>query len=405
MKPETLARRLPLAIISIIVLAGGVFILERPASTLTAAPVATAPLVVSVAQVEQQDVRIWSEFSGRLEAVERVAVRSRVVGEVNALHFTEGELVNKGDLLVTIDPLPFAAEVQRAQAQVAAAQSRLDYANTELARAQKLWPARAIAERELDERANARTTAAADLTSAQALLQMARLNLGHTSIRAPVAGRVGRREVTVGNLVDAGPTAPVLTTLVSVNPIYASFDADEPTVTRALNGLGAPNNRKSQLPRIPVEMMHADGQSTLAVQGHLQLIDNQVDTASGTMRVRAQFDNPDGRLTPGQFVRLRLGQAETRDALLVSERAIGTDQNRRYVMVVGDDNLAEYREVTVGAMVNGLRVITQGLNPGERIVVNGLQRVRPGTAVAPQEVSMLGSDAPVSSVNPDNKRT
>jgi len=404
MKFETLARRLPLAIISIVVLASGVFFAVRPVSTLTAAPAGTAPLAVSVAQVEQQDVRVWSEFSGRLEAVERVAVRSRVVGEVNALHFTEGELVNKGDLLVTIDPLPFAAEVQRAQAQVAAAQSRLSYANTELARAQRLWPARAIAERELDERANAQKTAAADLVSAQALLQMARLNLGYTNIRAPVAGRVGRREVTVGNQVDAGPTAPVLTTLVSVNPIYASFDADESTVTRALNGLGTSNNRQSQLPRIPVEMQ-ADGQSTPPVQGHLQLIDNQVDTASGTVRVRAQFDNADGRLTPGQFVRLRLGQAETRGALLVSERAIGTDQNRRYVMVVGDDNLAQYREVTVGSPVNGLRVITQGLNPGERIVVNGLQRVRPGMVVAPQVVSMLASDAPVSSVNPDNKRT
>lgn len=404
MKTNLWLRRLPGALVGVVVLGAAAYGWSRPSSTPGAAPVAAVPLAVSVAQVERQDVRVWRQFSGRLEAVEQVVVRSRVVGEVQALHFTEGELVNKGDLLVTIDPLPYAAEVQRAEAQVAGAQSRLSLAAADLARAQRLWPARAIAERELDERANAQKTAAADLASAQASLQMARLNLGYTGIRAPVAGRVGRREVTVGNLVDAGPNAPVLTTLVSVNPIYASFDADEAAVNQALNSLEQAQDRQGQLAQIPVDMQ-VDGSAQPSRQGRLQLIDNHVDTRSGTVRLRARFDNADGRLTPGQFVRLNLGQAHARTALLVSERAIGTDQNRRYVMVVGTDNVAQYRDVVVGDRANGMRIITQGLEPGEQVVVNGLQRLRPGMVVAPQVVPMLASDAALAPVTPDNNRT
>ena len=193
-------------------------------------------------------------------------------------------------------------------------------------------------------------------------------------MRAPVAGRVGRLEITVGNLVPAGPGAPVLTTLVSVNPIYASFDADEHVVLRALH----------------------DGQKAIAVEaetvtnggrqlrGRLQLIDNQVNTRSGTVRVRAVFDNKDGSLIPGQFVKLRMGKAKTEQALLVSERAVGTDQSKRFVFVVGPDDKAIWREVTLGGTANGQRIVTSGLEAGERIVVNGLQRVRPGAQLAPQ---------------------
>jgi multidrug efflux system membrane fusion protein len=349
---------------------------------------APPPMPVSVATVTESDIAAWDEFSGRLEAVERVDIRSRVAGVVQATHFREGALVAKGDLLVTIDPAPYEAEVARAEAQVAAAQARATYTGSEYARARRLWDDRAISQRELDDRQNAQREAEANLKAAQAQLQSARLSLGYTQVRAPVAGRIGKLEVTVGNLLAAGPGAPVLTTLVSVSPIYASFDADEKTVARALKGIsGFGSSARQALGRIPVQMGTSDVTDT-PYTGKLQLIDNQVDARSGTVRVRAVFDNKDGQLMPGQFARIRMGQAQTARTLLVSERAIGTDQNKKYVLVVGAGNKTEYREVTLGAPIDGLRTVHSGLRAGERIVVNGLQRVRPGDVVQPQDVPM-----------------
>jgi membrane fusion protein, multidrug efflux system len=350
-----------------------------------------AAIPVFVAVVEQRDVALWDEFSGRLEAVERVEVRSRVAGAVKAVHFREGALVKEGDLLITIDPDPYAAEVERAKAQVLAAEARLGYAQKEQERARRLQQANsgAISESNVDQRVGAHREAEGNLKAAQAALQTAQLNLDYTQVRAPVAGRVGKLEITVGNLIAAGPGAPVLTSLVSVDPIYASFNADEEVVARALKALGA--NAHAQVDRIPVRMNTATTNGTTH-EGHLQLIDNQVDARSGTVRVRAMFGNADGSLIPGQFARLRMGQPKTEPALVVNERAIGTDQNKKYVMVVGDDNKAAYREVTLGVFVDGLRMVTNGLTAGERIVVNGLQRVRPGALVNPKLVSMTGSD-------------
>ena len=360
------------------VLSGGALYLRsssaetKPAAGMqNAAPQA---LPVPVAVIEEREVTTWDEFSGRLEAVERVDVRSRVAGAVQAVHFNEGALVKKGDLLVTIDPDPYAAEVERGQAQVVAAQARLNYAKSEHQRARRLWEESAIARRELDERVNGEQEADANLRAAQAALQSSKLNLQYTQVRAPVSGRVGRLEITVGNLVAAGPGAPVLTTLVSVNPIYASFDADEHVVLRLLHD-GAKT--------VPVEAETVTNGGR-QLKGRLQLIDNQVNTKSGTVRVRAVFDNKDGSLMPGQFVKLRMGSAKAEPALLVSERAIGTDQSKRFVIVVGPDDKAIWREVTLGGTANGQRIVTSGLEAGERIVVNGLQRVRPGALLAPQ---------------------
>jgi len=346
------------------------------------AQAAPAAVPVSVATVERRAVTPYEEFSGRLEAVERVEVRARVSGAVQSAHFTEGALVKAGDLLVTIDPAPYAAEVDRGEAQVAAAQARLDNAITEQGRSERLWKEQAIAQRELDASVNTRRAAEADLRAARAALQIAKLNLGYTQVRAPVAGRVGKIEITAGNLVAAGPGAPILTSLVSVSPIYASFDADETVVTRALHEV-ASGRASPAIEHIPVGIETTENDKPLL--GHLQLIDNQVNAKSGTVRVRAVFDNRDGRLMPGQFVRVRLGSAKSQDAVLVSERAVGTDQSKRFVLVVGADNKANYREVALGPSIDGLRVVTAGLEPGERIVVNGLQRVRPGAVVAPQE--------------------
>lgn len=346
---------------------------------------APPPMPVSVATVTESDIAAWEEFSGRLEAVERVDVRSRVAGVVQATHFREGALVAKGDLLISIDPAPYEAEVARAEAQTVAAQARVTHAGNEHARARRLWDDKAIAQRELDDRENALREAEANLKAAQAQLQTTRLSLGYTQVRAPVAGRIGKLEVTVGNLIPAGPGAPVLTTLVSVSPIYASFDADEKTVTSALKGLSG--GARPAVERIPVQM-GTSATSDTPYSGQLQLIDNQVDPRSGTVRVRAVFDNKDGSLIPGQFARIRMGQPKTAPTLLVSERAVGTDQDKKYVLVVGEGDKTEYRAVTLGAPVDGLRTVLSGLKPGERIVVNGLQRVRPGDVVQPQTVPM-----------------
>ena len=322
-------------------IATAVFSMKTSSAQPPAAPQATP---VSVATVVPTDVATFDEFSGRLEAVERVDIRSRVAGTVQSVHFREGALVTKGDLLLTIDPAPYASDVERAAAQVVAAEARDSYAQSEFVRAQRLLDERAIAQREHDERDNARREAEANLRAARAALHSAQLSLGYTEVRAPVSGRVGRLEITVGNLVAAGPGAPVLTTLVSVSPIYASFDADEQIVVKALGELPSGASARAQLERIPVQMGTA-GTVDTPFAGHLQLVDNQVDAKSGTVRVRAVFDNADGRLIPGQFARLRMGRIRNAPALLVSERAVGTDQNKKFVMVVAR---GQHRELPRG---------------------------------------------------------
>ena len=367
-----------------------VFMLQSGPAKATPSPAAQAT-PVSVATVVQSDVATWNDFSGRLEAVERVDIRSRVAGTVEAVHFREGALVKAGDLLLTIDPAPYQADVDRADAQVFAAESRFANAKSNYERSKQLLQDHAISQREYDDSLNAQSEADANLRSAKAQLQTAQLSLGYTQVRAPVAGRVGKLEITTGNLVAAGPGAPVLTTLVSVSPIYASFDADEQVVAHALRELPAGASARAQIEKIPVQMGTVDDTAT-PIAGHLQLVDNQVDARSGTVRVRAVFDNADGALMPGQFAHVRMGTVKAEPALMVNERAVGTDQSKKFVMVVGADDKANYREITLGANVDGLRIVTSGLKPNERVVVNGLQRVRPGALIAPQMVAMKSVD-------------
>ncbi len=351
------------------------------------AAAATPPATpVSVASVAERETALWDEFSGRLEAIEQVEVRSRVAGAIQEIRFREGALMQKDDVLVVIDPALYAAEVARADAQVAAAQARLVFTKSDYERGQQLTGSNTISQRDQDNRINAYREAEANLKAAQATLKTAQLNLGYTEVRAPVTGRVGKREITVGNLIAAGPGSPLLTTIVSTSPIYASFNADEQVVLRALNALGD-DASASKTGRIPVKMGTATSNG-LPFEGHMQLIDNQVDARSGTVRVRAIFDNKDGRLIPGQFVRLQMGQPKTERAMMINERAVGTDQNKKYVMVVNKENKAEYREVSLGVAVDGLRVVTSGLKPGEQIVIKGLQRIRPGAPVAPEVIAM-----------------
>jgi multidrug efflux system membrane fusion protein len=349
------------------------------------APAAPPATPVSVAVVEQRELVSWAEFSGRLEAIERVEIRSRVSGVVEQVHFAQGALVKPGDLLVSIDQAPYLAEFERAQAQLLAAEARTALAQNEHERGQKLMSTQNVSQRDLDARLNALREAQANERAARAALQSARLNLDYTQIRAPIGGRIGRLEVTVGNLVAAGANAPLLTTLVSVDPVYAGFNADEGSLLKALATLPAEVPR--DLKRIPVEMTTATNEAA-PVSGHLAFVDNGIDAATGTVRVRAIFDNRDGALMPGQFVRLRMGQAKSEPALVINERAVGTDQNKKFVFVVGKDHKAQWREVTLGTAAEGLRIVTSGLQAGEQIVVNGLQRIRPGASVAPETVPM-----------------
>lgn len=378
--------------------------LNGSAPVATTAPAAPAAIPVSVATVEQKDTAIWADFSGRLEAVGRVEIRPRAAGAIMEAHFREGSVVKQNDLLFTIDPAPYAVVVQGAEAQLASAQARLVLAAKEQQRAQQLVGNGFTPQRDVDQRVNEQRGAEANLRAMQAAVDAARLNLGFTQVRAPITGRVGRIEVTAGNLVPEGPTAPVLTTLVSVNPIYASFEADEQSLARALASLqgggmpggtagstpGSKGDLVEQIGRIPVQMGTLSTPGT-PFEGRLQLVDNVVDARSGTVRVRAVFENADGQLMPGQFARLRLGLARIEPAIAINEGAIGTDQDRRFVMVVGADNVVAYRRVALGGTVEGMRLVTAGLKPGEHIVVNGLQRIRPGAVVQPQPVAMNGA--------------
>ncbi|WP_245513023.1 efflux RND transporter periplasmic adaptor subunit [Enterovirga rhinocerotis] len=362
-----------------------------PAGQAATAPAPEQAVPVTVATLDARTAIIWDEFSGRLEAIDRVDVRARVAGAIQEVHFTEGDIVKAGELLVTIDPAPYAAEVRRLEAQVAGVEARLALTSSDLDRGRQLWGERVVTARDLDSRSNAFKEASASLEASKAALDVARLNLRWTEVRAAVGGRAGRREITTGNLVPVGTAGPVLTTIVSVDPIYSSFDADEGIVLRALASITEKSGGRGRIDRIPVEMTTSDGS---VVQGRLQFIDNKVDARTGTIRVRAVFANGDGRLIPGQFARMRLGQAKPEPVLLVDERAVGTDQDKKFVLVVGDDSRATFRAVTLGRAVEGLRIVTSGLKAGERIVVNGLQRVRPGALVQAQTAAMGARPGP-----------
>ncbi|WFU08026.1 efflux RND transporter periplasmic adaptor subunit [Rhizobium sp. CB3090] len=366
--------------------AGAALYLDMPRgaqATETAAAAAKPAIPVTVAAVEAHDITTWQEFSGRLEAIDRVEVRPRVAGAIQSVHFREGALVKQGDLLVTIDQAPYEAAVAQAQAEVAAAKAKLDLAKVEVDRGQKLSDNKTISQSDMDTRASNYAGAEANLKAAQAALQTAQLNLDYTQVRAPIAGRVGKIEVTVGNLVAAGSASPALTTLVSVDPIYASFNASEQTVTQALAQLPATDGAVPPVEQIPVQIGTTNDNGT-PINGKLQLIDNEVDAASGTVAVRAVFDNPGGRLIPGQFVRVRMGQPKAENRIVINDRAVGTDQDKKFVFVVDGENKVNYRQVQLGSLVDGQRVIENGLKVGEKIVVNGLQRIRPGAVVAPQ---------------------
>jgi len=348
-------------------------------------PAANAALPqVTVAEVIHRPLREWQEFSGRLQAVNTVDIRPRVSGYVDRVAFTDGARVKKGQLLFQIDPRPFQAEVERLVAERTRSVSDLELARANRTRAERLISAHAISREEYERQVAAEASAQGALGSIDASLREARLNREFTEVRAPIDGHVSRAIITAGNLVTS---ASLLTTLVSDDPVYVYFDADERTYLRYAKAKHD-HARANDESDVYIGLVDEGGYPH---PGQLDFIDNQVDATTGTIRARAALANPDGRYTPGLFARVRLIGGEDHDAVLIEDRAVGTDLSKKFVLTLTKDNRIEYRLVELGPEINGLRVVTQGLAPNDLIVVNGLQHVRPGQSVAATRVTM--SDA------------
>jgi RND family efflux transporter MFP subunit len=347
-------------------------------------PPAAPPLpAVTVAPALQREIADWDEFTGRLQAVDAVEIRPRVSGYIKRVDFDEGKEVKKGEVLFEIDPRPYQAELAQAQAELEKARSAAALAASDVERAGKLVKAQAISREEYDSRTSAEAQGGASVRAAEAAVQTARLNLDWTRVRSPIAGRVSNAMVTPGNLVQAGPPeATLLTTVVSVDPMYLYFDSDEQTYLRYA-GIAKSAGTNWRNARLPVYLGLAN-ESGFPHEGRLDFVDNQVDPNTGTIRTRAVFSNRSRALTPGLFARVKLVGSQKSNALLVRDAAIGTDQDRKFVLVLGKGDTLAYRPIVPGRLSDdGLRIVTSGLTPDDRIVVNGLMRVRPGVKVAP----------------------
>ncbi|MFI8610725.1 multidrug efflux RND transporter periplasmic adaptor subunit MexE [Pseudomonas sp. NPDC077649] len=338
---------------------------------------------VSVAEVIEQPINEWDEFTGRLEAPQSVEVRPRVSGYIDKVAFAEGGLVKKGDLLFQIDPRPFQAEVKRLEAQLQQARANLTRANSEARRGERLRQSNAISAELADARASAAAEAQAQVAAIQAELDNARLNLDFTRITAPIDGRVSRAEITEGNLVGAGES--LLTSVVSTDKVYAYFDADERVFLKYLELARQAGGDARGASPVYLGLSSEDGHPHL---GQLDFLDNQVNPRTGTIRGRAVFDNADGRFTPGLYARLKLVGSAAYPAALIKDEAVGTDLGKKFVLVLGEDNAVAYRAIELGPKLEGLRIVRSGLAKGEKIVVNGLQRAMPGATVDPQAVPM-----------------
>ncbi len=335
--------------------------------------------VVDVIALKPSHHRHWTEFSGRLEAVDEVAVRPRVSGTIQQVLFKEGATVKKGDPLFIIDPRPYEAALASAEAELASARSRAQLAKSELDRAAGLVKKNLASKSAYDASHNDYRVALASIDAARAALTKANLDLEYAHISAPVSGRISRAEITIGNVIEAGANAPVLTTIVSNRKIYAAFDVDEQTYVKTIRSA---DNTLS----LPIELqLSAD--DDVIYKGKIHSFDNRFNPSSGTIRARAILDNTDGVLIPGMYAAIRLGSPKEIETLLISERAIGTDQDKKYVYIVNQESKVVYREITLGGRAEGRRIVISGLHAGEKVVVNSLQRVRPDMSVKAIEVA------------------
>lgn len=339
------------------------------------------PPPVTVAPAIAREVQDFDEFTARLEAPDTVEIRARVAGTLDKVHFREGQVVKKGEPLFTIDPRPFQAEVARAEAQLAAARTAAELSKSDLGRAEKLVSIQGVSQQEIDQLKAAVRNNDANIRAAEAAVTQARLNLEFTQVRAPVTGRSSRANVTPGNLVNVGE--PVLTTVVSSDKVYAYFDASEATFLKyaAARAGGA---KREQASKVHLGLANEQGYPH---EGRMDFVDNRLNPATATIRGRAVFDNKDGAFTPGLFARVKLEGTGSYTATLIPERAIGTDQANKVVMVVGANNIVAPRPVVVGAQFDGYRAV-QGIKPGELVIIDGLQHAMPGAPVTPQQAKL-----------------
>jgi len=343
-----------------------------------------APPPVTVARPLQKKITEWDEYTGRFVAVNTVEIRARVSGYIDSLNFKDGQLVKQGDLLLVIDPRPYRFAVEQARADLQRANAKLEIASLDVQRAAPLLQNQTLTGREYDTRISVQRDAAGQVASAEATLKQAELNLEWTAVRAPISGRISDRRVDAGNLVTGGPSgATLLTVVVSQDPIHFIFDGSEADFIHYLRLAAAGTRPSSRDVQNPVSVRLAD-ETDYKHEGRMDFVDNAVNPKTGTIRGRAIFDNKDGLLTPGFFGRLRLFGGE-HDALLIPDTAIASDQSRKIVFTVADDGTVGTKLVDLGPIVDGLRVIRSGLAPTDRIVIDGLQRARPGQKVKPED--------------------
>jgi multidrug efflux system membrane fusion protein len=387
----TLIRRraVLLGTVAVIALAGaGVTVQSLSSAAQPQAPAAAPAVSVGVRTITAQNVRIWSEFSGRMHAVDAAELRPEVSGRIAEVRFRDGQTVNAGDVLFVIDPRPYEATLAKAEANLASAVTNAEFSKIEFDRAGRLVKTQAVAQSLYDQRSNANRMAQAAVRVAEAELKQAKLDVEHAYVKAPIAGRASRAEITVGNLVQAGPNAPVLTSIVSNDGIYADFEVDEQTYMSSIRAHASTQDKERE---IPVELT-VQGDSDHPHKGTIDSFDNRIDVASGTIRARARFANADRSLVPGMFVSVRLASSSDSTALLVPSRAIGTNQSKKFVYVAGDNDTVGYREVSLGQQIDGQRIVLSGLKAGDRVIVDGLQHIRPDAKVQVKEAAASRGD-------------
>lgn len=358
-----------------------------------AAPMAFPPTTVSVSPPLQQQVQEWDEFTGRIDAIETVEIRPRVSGYLDKVHFKSGQMIKAGDLLFTVDSRPFQAVLDHAEAELQRAKTKLDLTKREMDRADRLTAAKAISAEEAETKSMAHREAGDALRAAEAAVKAVALDVEFCSVRSPISGRVSREMVTAGNYISgvAGFTT-LLTTVVKVDQVYVYADVDEATFLRYQRQSSA-GKGTHLTDQVTAAEMQLEGEAGYPHKGRIESFDNRIQGTTGSILVRAVFENKDGSLRPGSFVRMRLPAGPAYSGLLVTEAAIGTDQGRKYVLTVGKDNMTEYKAVEVGPLVGGNRVIRSGLDKEDNVVVNGLAKVRPGMPVAPTTAAIVSDEA------------
>jgi multidrug efflux system membrane fusion protein len=355
---------------------------EEPKQEAPAAPAAPQAMPVDTVIVKENSSRLWKEFSGHLVAVDYVEIRPQASGLITKVNFADGQFVNKGDVLYIIDPKPLEAVVAQKQASLNTAKNNYLLAEKELKRSSNLLTKNMISEQIHDESVNKKLIALSAIKEAEAQLLAAKINLTYTSIEAPISGQINRTELTEGNLVSAGANPPLLTSIVSKGKIYADFEIDEDTYTTYLQSSLSKN---TSLDTTPVELRLQNSDEVYL--GKIHSVNNRINPSTGTIGVRAIFENSDKKFVPGMFASIKLGSAEQHKQILITEHAIGTDQNRKFVYVVNKDNLATYREVTLGDSIKGMKIVTSGLNEGDQVIISSLLRIRPNSPVSPNNVS------------------